>query len=158
MCGYRLKWFRWDKAKMIMETKGKENAQEKTSGVETGQTGQGSSDEGNKEIRFELPIDEGKPSLEETLRKIRYLSRLSHQRDRLIVTIDQLAAFEVRQQDLLEELTVNQFQRCEIAIMDDRGERFATKNPFLVDAVAKNIMLLCGKKLAELEKLIAENL
>jgi len=110
-----------------------------------------SSDQKAGELRFQCLGNQPAMDLEQTLKVIRQLSRLSHQRDRLIVTIDDLAAFEVRQEDLAEELAPKGFQRCELCITDDRGERFSTKNPFIIDWVAKGVVSLCTQKLIEIE-------
>lgn len=96
--------------------------------------------------------------MEQTLKKIKELGRLSHQRDKLIVTIDNLDSFEIEQLDEAEETNLNHFQRCELTIRDDAGNDFSTKNPFIINVVAGNIKTLCTEKLAEVEAQISLNL
>lgn len=114
--------------------------------------------EGKQEIRANLADDKPALNLELTLKKIKELSRLSNQRDKLIQTIDELEAFEVKQLDDAEETNLNHFQRCELKITDDNGNTFSTKNPFIIDQVAKNIAGLCTGKLMEVEAQISLNL
>ena len=90
-------------------------------------------------------------NLEQTLKKIKELGRLSNQREKLIDTIDNLDSFEVKQMDEAEETNLNNFQRCELEITDDKGNTFSTKNPFIINVVAQNIKALCSDKLAEVE-------
>lgn len=94
-------------------------------------------------------------NLEQTLKKIKDLSRLSNQREKLIGTIDNLDTFEVAQLDDAEETNLNHFQRCELKITDDNGNTFSTKNPFIINEVASNIKALCTGKLAEVEAQIS---
>ncbi|WP_461789712.1 hypothetical protein [Pedobacter sp.] len=111
-----------------------------------------------KEIKSQLAGDQLAPNLEQTLKKIKELGRLSHQRDKLILTIDNLDSFEVKQLDEAEETNLNHFQRCELTIRDDAGNDFSTKNPFIINVVAGNIKSLCIDKLAEVEAQISLNL
>jgi hypothetical protein len=74
-----------------------------------------------KEIKSQLAGEKLVPNLEQTLKKIKELGRLSHQRDKLILTIDNLDGFEVKQLDEAEETNLNHFQRCELTIKDDAG-------------------------------------
>ena len=104
-----------------------------------------------KEIKAQLLEEKPAPNLEQTLRKIKDLGRLSNQRDKLIETIDTLDAFEVKQLDEAEETNINHFQGCKLTITDDAGNTFSTKNPFIIDQVAKNINSLCMDKLIEVE-------
>lgn len=97
-------------------------------------------------------------NLEQTLKKIKELGRLSNQRDKLIATIDNLDAFEVQQLDQAEETNLNHFQRCELTITDDNGNDFSTKNPFIINVVAGNIKTLYTEKLGEIEAQISLNL
>ncbi|WP_256004954.1 hypothetical protein [Pedobacter deserti] len=108
-----------------------------------------------KEIKTQLEQEKPALNLEQTLKKIKDLSRLSNQREKLITTIDELDAFEVKQLDDAEETNLNHFQRCELTITDDNGNTFSTKNPFIIDRVAKDIAALCQGKLAEVEAQIS---
>lgn len=104
-----------------------------------------------KEIKASFIEEKPALNLEQTLKKIKDLSRLSNQREKLIGTIDNLEAFEVAQLDDAEETNLNHFQRCELKITDDNGNTFSTKNPFIIDQVSNNIKALCIDKLAEVE-------
>lgn len=103
------------------------------------------------EIKAGFVFEKPALNLEQTLKKIKDLGRLSNQREKLIGTIDNLEAFEVAQLDDAEETNLNQFQRCELKITDDNGNTFSTKNPFIINQVAGNIKTLCTEKLAEVE-------
>jgi len=111
-----------------------------------------------KEIKAQLAEEKPALNLEQTLKKIKDLSRLSNQREKLIGTIDELEAFEIKQEDEAEETSLNHFQRCELKITDDNGNTFSTKNPFIINEVARNIKALCTDKLAEVEGSISLNL
>lgn len=111
-----------------------------------------------KEIKFQLEQEKPAMNLEQTLKKIKDLSRLSNQRDKLITTIEELESFEVKQLDNAEETNLNHFQRCELKITDDNGNMFSTKNPFIINEVATNIKALCEGKLSEVEAQISLNL
>jgi len=104
-----------------------------------------------KEIKFQFEQEKPAMNLEQTLKKIKDLSRLSNQREKLIGTIDNLEAFEIKQEDEAEETNLNHFQRCELKITDDGGNTFTTKNPFIINAVAQDIKKLCTDKLTEVE-------
>ncbi|PWG80916.1 hypothetical protein [Pararcticibacter amylolyticus] len=108
-----------------------------------------------KEIKFQLEQEKPALNLEQTLKKIKDLSRLSNQREKLLSTIEDLDAFEVKQLDDAEETNLNHFQRCELKITDDNGNTFSTKNPFIINEVATNIKALCEGKLAEVEAQIS---
>lgn len=108
-----------------------------------------------KEIKFQFEQEKPAMNLEQTLKKIKDLSRLSNQREKLIGTIDNLEAFEIKQEDEAEETNLNHFQRCELKITDDGGNTFTTKNPFIINEVAQDIKNLCTDKLAEVEAQIS---
>jgi len=111
-------------------------------------------------LEIKAALAELKPALnlEQTLKKIKDLNRLSNQREKLIVTIDNLEGFEILQEDEAEETNLNHFQRCELRITDDNGHTFTTKNPFIIDQVSKKIKGLCTEKLTEVEAQISLNL
>ena len=103
------------------------------------------------EIKAALAEQKPVLNLEQTLKKIKDLSRLSNQRDKLIETTDTLDAFEIAQMDDAEETNLNQYQGCTLIIKDDTGREFKTKNPYIIDRTAKQIKTLCYDKLAEVE-------
>jgi hypothetical protein len=111
-------------------------------------------------LEIKAGLAEQKPALnlEQTLKKIKELSRFSAQREKLIGTVDKLEDFEIKQLDEAEETNLNHFQRCELRITDDNGNVFTTKNPFIIDQVAKNIKTMCSEKLTEVEAQISLNL
>jgi hypothetical protein len=111
-----------------------------------------------KEIKANFEQEKPAPNLEQTLRKIKDLHRLSNQREKLLETIETLDAFEVAQLDEAEETNLNHFQGCTLTIKDDTGRVFTTKNPFIIDQTAKNINTLCVDKLAEVEGQISVTL
>lgn len=111
-----------------------------------------------KDIKAGFEKEKPALNLEQTLKKIKDLSRLSNQREKLIGTIDNLEGFEIKQEDEAEETNLNNFQRCELEITDDKGNTFSTKNPFIINAVAQDIKRLCTEKLAEVEGQISLNL
>ena len=115
---------------------------------------------GASKLEIKTALAEQKPALnlEQTLKKIKDLNRLSNQREKLIVTIDNLEGFEILQEDEAEETNLNHFQRCELKITDDNGNVFSTKNPFIINQVSKNIKGLCTEKLTEVEAQISLNL
>jgi hypothetical protein len=108
-----------------------------------------------KEIKAQLAEEKPALNLEQTLKKIKDLNRLSNQREKLIGTVDNLESFEIKQEDEAEETNLNHFQRCELTIIDDNGNKFSTKNPFIINEVANNIKALCTDKLAEVESQIS---
>jgi hypothetical protein len=110
------------------------------------------------EIKAQLAEQKPALNLEQTLKKIKELNRFSIQREKLIGTIDNLEDFKVLQEDEAEETNLNQFQRCELKITDDNGNVFSTKNPYIIDQVAKSIKGLCSEKLTEVEAQISLNL
>lgn len=137
--------------------KAEENKQEKPKPTET-PNAPTTAEPTKKEIKSQLDAQNPMLNLEQTLKKIKELGRLSNQRDKLIATIDNLDAFEVQQLDEAEETNLNHFQRCELSITDDNCNEFSTKNPFIINVVAGNIKTLCTEKLGEIEAQISLNL
>jgi len=107
------------------------------------------------EIKAILVEEKPALNLEQTLKKIKDLGRLSNQRDKLIETTDTLDAFEIAQMDEAEETNVNHYQGCTLIIKDDTGREFKTKNPFIIDKTANQIKTLCYDKLGEVEAQIS---
>ncbi|MCX2479356.1 hypothetical protein OQY15_09665 [Pedobacter sp. MC2016-15] len=112
---------------------------------------EGQHEKTKKELKAELENNKPALNLEQTLKKIKELGRLSSQRDKLMETIATLEAFEIKQLDEAEETTASHFQGCTLTITDDQGNTFSAKNPFIIDTVAKNVNSLCVEKLAEIE-------
>ncbi|MES2418289.1 MAG: hypothetical protein V4541_08880 [Bacteroidota bacterium] len=103
------------------------------------------------EIREQLKQEKPALSLDGTIKLIEILHRRKIQRDKLLGTIGTLEAFEVAQMDEEDGGESTKFQRCDLTIEDDKGNEFSTKNPFIINAVAKYINTLCVDKLAEIE-------
>lgn len=103
------------------------------------------------EIKEQLKQEKPALSLDSTIKLIETLHRRKIQRDKLLGTIGTLDAFEVAQMDEEDAEENTKFQRCDLTIEDDKGNEFSTKNPFIINAVAKYINTLCVDKLAEIE-------
>jgi len=103
------------------------------------------------EIKEQLKEEKPAMNLEATIKLALELNRRINQRGKLLETIGMLETFEVAQKDDAEETDSTHFQRCELTIEDDKGREFTTKNPFIINAVAKMVNTLCVDKLAEIE-------
>ncbi len=104
------------------------------------------------ELREQLKEQKPVLNLEGTIKLALELNRRINQRGKLLETIGTLEEFEVAQKDDAEETdTSNHYQGCELTIEDDKGREFTTKNPFIINAVAKMVNKLCVDKLAEIE-------
>ena len=103
------------------------------------------------EIKEQLKEEKPAMNLEATIKLALDLNRRINQRSKLLETIGTLETFEVAQKDDAEETDSTHFQRCELTIEDDKGREFTTKNPFIINAVAKMVNTLCVDKLAEIE-------
>jgi hypothetical protein len=103
------------------------------------------------EIKEQLTTAKPAMNLEATIKLALDLNRRINQRGKLLETIGTLETFEVAQKDDAEETDSTHFQRCELTIEDDKGREFTTKNPFIINAVAKMVNTLCVDKLAEIE-------
>ncbi|GAA3971324.1 hypothetical protein GCM10022246_24760 [Pedobacter ginsengiterrae] len=90
-------------------------------------------------------------NLEGTLKLVEELHRRMVQRGRLVHTIDNLDKFEIEQKEEAEDATSNYYQGCEIEITDDKRNKFSTKNPVIIKAVALFVRDLCTSRLAEIE-------
>jgi hypothetical protein len=90
-------------------------------------------------------------NLEGTLKLVEELHRRMVQRGRLVYTIDNLDKFEVEQKEEAEDTTSNYYQGCELEIIDDKRNKFSTKNPVIIKAVALFVRDLCTNRLAEIE-------
>ncbi|MBC7387616.1 MAG: hypothetical protein H7329_00250 [Opitutaceae bacterium] len=103
------------------------------------------------EIKEQLKQEKPALSLDHTIKLIETLHRRKIQRDKLLGTIGTLEAFEVAQMEEEDAEENTKFQRCDLKIGDDKGNEFSTKNPFIINAVAKYINTLCVNKLAVIE-------
>lgn len=103
------------------------------------------------EIKEQLKEEKPTMNLEATIKLALDLNRRINQRGKLLETIGTLEAFEMAQKDDAEETDSMHFQGCELTIEDDKGREFTTKNPFIINAVAKMVNTLCVDKLAEIE-------
>lgn len=105
------------------------------------------------EGRDEPKATDGKPALnlESTLKLVEELHRRMVQRGRLVHTIDNLDKFEIEQKQEAEDNTSNYYQGCELEITDDKRNKFSTKNPVIIKAVALFVRDLCTNRLAEIE-------
>lgn len=90
-------------------------------------------------------------NLEETLKSVNELHRLSIQRLALIARIKTLEDFEVKLQEENDELESNPYQGCKLIIKDDKGRDFMTNTPNLIRMVAQFIFDACHEKLADIE-------
>lgn len=90
-------------------------------------------------------------NLEQTLKSVNDLHRLSIQRLALIARIKTLEDFEVQLQEENDELESNPYQGCRLIIQDDKRREFVTNTPNLIRMVAQFIFDACHEKLAEIE-------
>lgn len=109
-----------------------------------------------KEERTDPKTTDGKPdkpalNLEGTLKLVEELHRRMVQRGRLVHTIDNLDKFEIEQKEEAEDTTSNYYQGCELELTDDKRNKFSTKNPVIIKAVALFVRDLCTNRLAEIE-------
>lgn len=97
------------------------------------------------------PFEKPALNLESTLKLVEELHRRMVQRGRLVHTIDNLDKFELEQKEEAEDTTSNYYQGCELEITDDKRNKFSTKNPVIIKAVALFVRDLCTNRLAEIE-------
>ncbi len=105
-------------------------------------------------LEIKEALKEQKPAmnLEATIKLALDLNRRINQRGKLLETIGTLEEFDIAQKDDAEGTDGNNhYQGCELTIEDDKGREFTTKNPFIINAVAKMVNTLCVDKLAEIE-------
>ncbi|KAA8480104.1 hypothetical protein F1649_15710 [Arcticibacter tournemirensis] len=101
-----------------------------------------------KELKEEM---KAVPNLENTLKLVEELHRRKVQRDRLLATINSLESFEIAQKEDAEETDSNYYQGCQLTIEDDNRNKFSTKNPVIIQAVAQFVNHMCVNRLAEIE-------
>jgi hypothetical protein len=90
-------------------------------------------------------------NLEQTLKSVNDLHRLSIQRLALIARIKTLEDFEVKLQEENDELESNPYQGCKLIIQDDKRREFVTNTPNLIRMVAQFIFDACHEKLTDIE-------
>jgi len=90
-------------------------------------------------------------NLEQTLKSVEGLHRLSIQRLALIARIKTLEEFEVKLLEENDELENNPYQGCKLIIEDDKRRQFVTNTPNLIRMVSQFIFDACHDKLAEIE-------
>jgi len=90
-------------------------------------------------------------NLEQTLKSVEGLHRLSIQRITLLSRIKLLEDFEVKLIEENDELENNPYQGCKLIIRDDKGREFVTNTPNLIRMVSQFIFDACHEKLAEIE-------
>jgi len=90
-------------------------------------------------------------NLEQTLKSVDGLHRLSIQRITLLSRIKLLEDFEVKLIEENDELESNPYQACKLIIKDDKGREFVTNTPNLIRMVSQFIFDACQEKLADIE-------
>lgn len=90
-------------------------------------------------------------NLEQTLKSVNDLHRLSIQRLALIGRIKTLEDFEVQLLEENDELENNPYQGCKLIIEDDKRRQFVTNTPNLIRMVSQFIFDACHEKLADIE-------
>ena len=104
-------------------------------------------EEPKAEIRYIKPA----MNLEQTLKSVGDLHRLSIQRLALIARIKTLEEFEVKLVEENDELENNPYHGCKLIIEDDKRRQFVTNTPNLIRMVSQFIFDACHEKLAEIE-------
>jgi hypothetical protein len=101
-------------------------------------------------LKTEEPVKKSL-NLEQTLKSVGDLHRLSIQRLALIARIKTLEDFEVKLIEESDELQSNPFHGCKLIIKDDKGREFVTNTPNLIRLVAQFIFNACNEKLMDIE-------
>lgn len=115
--------------------------------TETAKAEAGKPEEPEKEIRYIKPAQ----NLEQTLKTVGSLHRLTVQRLALIARIKTLEDFEVKLVEENDQWESNPYMGCRLTIKDDRGREFTTNTPNLIRMVTQYIFDACHDKLAEIE-------
>ncbi|SDE65376.1 hypothetical protein SAMN05216464_108105 [Mucilaginibacter pineti] len=89
--------------------------------------------------------------LDDKLKALGDLHRISVQRINLLGRIAELERFEIAQAAEADELEANPYQGCKLIIEDDKGRKFVTNTPNLIRMVAQFIFEACEAKRKELE-------
>jgi len=90
-------------------------------------------------------------NLEQTLKSVGNLHRLTIQRLALIARIKTLEEFEVKLVEENDQLESNPYQGCKLIIKDDKGREFTTNTPNLIRMVTQFVFDACHEKLGEIE-------
>ena len=90
-------------------------------------------------------------NLEQTLKTVNGLHRLTIQRLALIGRIEELENFEIALIEEGDELSSNHFNKCRLIIEDDKHRQFVTNTPNLIQMVSQFLHKACVDKLAEIE-------
>ncbi|MBS7565335.1 hypothetical protein KHS38_13055 [Mucilaginibacter sp. Bleaf8] len=120
-----------------------------TTAAEEVKAGQAAEPAKTEEVKFEPK--KFALNLEQTLKSVNDLHRLSIQRLALIARIKTLEDFEVQLQEENDELESNPYQGCKLIIQDDKRREFVTNTPNLIRMVAQFIFDACHEKLANIE-------
>lgn len=104
-------------------------------------------EESKAEIKYIKPA----MNLEQTLKSVDGLHRLSIQRLALIARIKTLEAFEVKLIEENDQLENNPYLGCKLTIKDDKGREFTTNTPNLIRMVTQFIFDACHEKLTDIE-------
>lgn len=107
--------------------------------------------EKSEALKVDTKTEKPALNLEGTLKLVEELHRRMVQRGRLVYTIDNLDRFEIEQKEEAEDTISNYYQGCELEITDDKRNKFSTKNPVIIKAVASFVRDLCTNRLAEIE-------
>ncbi|WP_313491902.1 MULTISPECIES: hypothetical protein [Sphingobacterium] len=101
-------------------------------------------------------LRKGRPvqNLEATLEVLENLQKKMRQRSTLKNTIDKFNAFEIDLEEDEDEMGGNQYQDCMLMVKDDNQNRFETRNPVVIEAVANFIKDMCIDRLANIEAAI----
>ncbi|MCD8739360.1 hypothetical protein LT679_01990 [Mucilaginibacter roseus] len=99
------------------------------------------------QVKYFLPAQ----NLEQTLKTVGNLHRLTIQRLALISRIKTLEDFEIKLEEENDQLENNPYQGCKLTIKDDKGREFTTNTPNLIRMVAQYIFDACHEKLADIE-------
>ncbi|QQL50130.1 hypothetical protein [Mucilaginibacter ginkgonis] len=111
------------------------------------EAGQANAADNKADIKYIRPVF----GLEQTLKSVESLHRLSIQRLALIARIKTLEDFEVKLVEEGDELSSNPYHGCKLIIKDDKGREFVTNTPNLIRMVSQYIFDACNDKLAEIE-------
>lgn len=104
-------------------------------------------EEAKAEVQYTKPVQ----NLEQTLKTVGNLHRLTIQRLALIARIKTLEEFEVKLIEENDQLESNPYQGCKLSIKDDKGREFTTNTPNLIRMVTQFIFDACHEKLADIE-------
>ncbi|WP_374949620.1 hypothetical protein [Mucilaginibacter sp.] len=93
-------------------------------------------------------------TIEEKLRMVEDLHRLTVQRNNLLDRIADLEEFEIHLMDEADELEGNHFSGCKLIIMANNGKQFVTNTSNLILKVADFIKESCYTRKAQIENSI----